>query len=171
MGHSDNSSDAIVISLEKARLDVAFVHAFLTTSSWAAGISLARVSTSIDHSLCAGAYLGTQQVGFARLVTDFATFGYLCDVFVDSHHRGQGLGKRLTLALLNSPEVNGSEVNCPEVNCPGEHSTEVAPLRRILLATSSASWLYEGLGFTPVNQPNYLWQRYRPDAYSEPGRR
>ncbi|QXI40476.1 GNAT family N-acetyltransferase [Pseudomonas xantholysinigenes] len=133
------------LSADKTRLDLDVIHAFLTGSTWAAGISRDRVETSIANSLCMGAYAGQQQVGFARLVTDYATFGYLCDVFVDERYRGLGLGRRLSEALLDVPEVQA--------------------LRRILLATTTAPWLYEKLGFTPVNQPNYLWQLHRPDIY------
>lgn len=137
----------ITLTLDKARLDIPFVHAFLTTSTWAAGISLDRVETSIANSLCVGAYDGARQVGFARLVTDLATFGYLCDVFVDEAYRGRGLGRRLSETLLDVPEASS--------------------LRRILLATTTAPWLYEKLGFTPVNRPNYLWQLHRPDVYTQ----
>ncbi|MBD1589608.1 GNAT family N-acetyltransferase [Pseudomonas typographi] len=142
---SNSSAGAIALSLDKGRLDITFIHTFLSTSSWAAGISRDRVETSIANSLCAGAYDGQQQVGFARLVTDFATFGYLCDVFVGARYRGLGLGRRLSETLLGVPEAQS--------------------LRRILLATTTAPWLYEKLGFTPVNQPNYLWQVHRPDIY------
>lgn len=146
----DTDSGNFTLSLDKSRLDLAVIHAFLSTSTWAAGISRDRVEVSIANSLCVGAYDGHRQVGFARLVTDFATFGYLCDVFVDEAYRGHGLGRRLSEALLEVPEVQS--------------------LRRILLATTTAPWLYEKLGFTPVNQPNYLWQIHRPDVYrSLPG--
>ncbi|KTB60227.1 GNAT family N-acetyltransferase [Pseudomonas syringae] len=146
MDTPSSDSGVIQLSLDKDLLDIAFIHAFLTTSSWAAGISIDRVHTSIANSLCVGAFDGQQQVGFARLVTDFATFGYLCDVFVDAQYRGQGLGRRLSEALLGVPEVQS--------------------LRRILLATTTAPWLYEKLDFTPVNKPNYIWQLHRPDVYS-----
>lgn len=137
--------DDLSLSLDKTRLDIAFIHAFLSTSSWVAGISRERVEASIANSLSVGAYHAQRQVGFARLVTDLATFGYLCDVFVDPGYRGLGLGRRLSEALLAVPEVQS--------------------LRRILLATTTAPWLYEKLGFTPVNQPNYLWQLHRPNVY------
>lgn len=136
----------INLTLDKTRLDIQFIHAFLAnTSDWAAGISLKRVEDSIANSLCVGAYDGAQQVGFARLVTDFATFGYLCDVFVDEAYRGLGLGRRLSETLMEVPEVKS--------------------LRRILLATTTAPWLYEKIGFVPVNKPNYLWQIHRPNIY------
>ena len=140
-------NDPITLSLDKQRLDVGFIHAFLTTSTWAAGISQERVKMSVDNSLCVGAYFDQRQIGFARLVTDFSTFGYLCDVFVDTAYRGRGIGRRLAEALLVVPEVR--------------------TLRRILLATTTAPLLYESLGFTPVNRPNYLWQLHRPHIYSE----
>ncbi|WP_263264723.1 GNAT family N-acetyltransferase [Pseudomonas sp. RIT-PI-S] len=145
---TDNSEAprAITLTVDKEQLDIEFIHSFLTTSSWAAGISRERVEKSIANSLCVGAFHGRRQVGFARLVTDFATFGYLCDVFVDAQYRGLGLGRRLSSALLDLPEVQ--------------------TMRRILLATTTAPWLYEKLGFTAVNQPNLLWQVHRPGIYS-----
>lgn len=141
-------TDTITLTLDNTRLDIPYVHGYLTTSTWAAGISRERVETSINNSLCVGAYDGNKQVGFARLVTDYATFGYLCDVFVDEAYRGRGLGRRLSETLLEVPEVRS--------------------LRRILLATTTAPWLYEKIGFTPVNRPNYLWQLHRPDVYAQP---
>ncbi|MCU1717212.1 GNAT family N-acetyltransferase [Pseudomonas sp. 5P_3.1_Bac2] len=135
------------LSLDKTSLDLDVIHALLSESRWAAGISRERVQRSIDHSLCVGLYHEQRQVGFARLVTDYATFGYLCDVIIASAHQGQGLGRWLCAALLAEPDVQ--------------------QLRRILLATSTAGWLYEKLGFTAVNQPDFIWQLHRPDIYQQ----
>lgn len=135
------------LSLDKTRLDLDVTHALLSHSTWAAGISRERVQRSIDNSLCMGLYHGQDQIGFARLVTDYATFGYLCDVIITKKHQGQGLGRWLCAALLAVPDVQ--------------------QLRRILLATSSAGWLYEKLGFTAINQPDLIWQVHRPDIYRQ----
>jgi N-acetylglutamate synthase-like GNAT family acetyltransferase len=135
------------LSLDKTRLDLAVIHALLSESTWAAGISRERVQRSVEHSLCMGLYHGQEQVGFARLVTDYATFGYLCDVIIANEHQGQGLGRWLCATLLAGPDVQ--------------------QLRRILLATSTAGWLYEKLGFTEINQPDLIWQVHRPDIYQQ----
>ncbi|WP_206542505.1 GNAT family N-acetyltransferase [Pseudomonas sp. TTU2014-080ASC] len=81
------------LSSDKTLLDLDFIHGFLTQSTWAKGISRDRVKLSIENSLCMGLYQHGQQIGFARLVTDTATFAYLCDVFVDPSSQGRGLGR------------------------------------------------------------------------------
>ncbi|WXL25758.1 GNAT family N-acetyltransferase [Ectopseudomonas mendocina] len=147
MTHSDSHFTALGYSLDadKSRLDLDVIHGFLTHSTWAKGISRERVKLSIDNSLCLGLYHHEQQIGFARLVTDAATFAYLCDVFVDPAYQGKGLGRWLSEGMLARPEACG--------------------LRRIMLATTTAPWLYEKMGFEPVNQPNYIWHQFRPDIY------
>jgi len=97
-----------IISTDSDRLDVVFVHDFLSRSSyWAKGRTLDVVQRSIEHSLCFGVYAGTQQVGFARVVTDYATFAWLCDVFIVETHRGQGMGKWLIECVATHPELQG----------------------------------------------------------------
>ena len=99
------------ISTDKARLDVALIHDYLSNSSyWAQGRPLEIVQTSIEHSLCFGVYAGAQQVGFARVVTDYATFAGLCDVFVLESHRGRGLGKRLVESVVAHPALHGLKI-------------------------------------------------------------
>ena len=93
------------VSTDKTLLDRALIHRFLTTSYWAEGRSRKLVDAAIDGSLCFGIYAGDGQVGFARVVTDYATFAYLDDVFVLEAHRGQGLGKRLVEAVLTHPRL------------------------------------------------------------------
>jgi N-acetylglutamate synthase-like GNAT family acetyltransferase len=133
------------LNADKRLLDLDFIHGFLVQSTWAKGITRDRVQLSIDNSLCMGVYHHERQVGFARLVTDFATFGYLCDVFVDEQYQGKGLGRWVSEGILAGPETE--------------------QLRRIILATTTAPWLYEKMGFVPVNQPNYIWQVFRSDIY------
>jgi N-acetylglutamate synthase-like GNAT family acetyltransferase len=119
----------------------------LATTSWAQGISLATVQQSIDNSLCFGLYHQRQQIGFARLVTDYTTFGYLCDVFVIPEFTRQGLAKWLMACMLEHPVLQR--------------------LRRIMLVTSSAPGLYQQVGYQPVNKQDFVWQIARPDIYQQ----
>ncbi len=134
------------ISSDPARLDVAAVHAFLSQSYWSAGIPLATVARAIEHSICVGAYAGKNQVGFARMVSDQATFAYLADVYVLEDHRGQGLARRMMDKLKALPELQG--------------------LRRLMLATRDAHGLYERFGFKPLAAPERFMELHRPDAYA-----
>jgi len=115
-------------STDKAKLDVAYVHLFLSKESyWAKNIPLEIVKQSIDGSLCFGVYHNGKQVGFARVITDYATFGYLADVFIDKGYRGKGLSKNL-MAFIVEQDV-------------------IKKLRRFMLATLDAHSLYEQFGF------------------------
>ncbi|CAM3458208.1 N-acetyltransferase [Rouxiella silvae] len=135
------------LTSDKSTLDRPFIHAFLTRSTWAKGIKSEVVNTAIDHSLCFGLYHLGKQIGFARLVTDFATFGYLCDVFVIEEYQGKGLARWMMSACL-------------------EHPTLIQ-LRRIMLVTSTAAGLYEKVGYSAVNAENFVWQINRPDIYQQ----
>lgn len=100
--------DNYTINTDKAKLDLAVMHDFLSRRSyWAQGRPLHVVETAIEHSLCFGVYDGAQQVGFARVVTDYATFAWLCDVFILESHRGQGLGKWLIESITAHPDMQG----------------------------------------------------------------
>lgn len=115
------------ISTDKSKLDVGMIHHFLyTTAYWAVGRPMDLVRKSIKNSLCFGLYDGDTQVGFARLVTDYATFGWMCDVFILPSHRGRGLGKWLVECIVTHPDVKN--------------------LRRILLSSRDAHVLYEKYG-------------------------
>ena len=130
------------LSSEKSRLDVAALHEYLSnTAYWALGRSYDTVVKSIEHSLCFGIYAGDGcQVGFARVVTDYATFAWLCDVFVLENYRGRGLGKWLVQAVVNYPELQG--------------------LKRILLATHDAHELYRRYGgFKKLQAPEKWMER------------
>jgi GNAT superfamily N-acetyltransferase len=122
---------SITIASEPARLDVDAIHAFLTRSYWAQGVSRERVARSLEHSLCFGLFDGERQIGFARVISDRVTFGYLCDVYVLEPYRGRGLGKRLVEAVRAHPDMPG--------------------LRRLLLKTRDAHGLYEQYGFERVD--------------------
>jgi len=137
----DQQRDGYTISTDKARLDVDLIHAFLSERAyWALGRSRALVETSIANSLCFGVYAGDQQVGFARVVTDCATFAWLCDVFILEAQRGRGLAKWLVEVIVAHPDLQG--------------------LRRMLLATRDAHELYRRFGgFTPLRAPERWMER------------
>jgi GNAT superfamily N-acetyltransferase len=120
------------ISTDRGSLDVDRIHRFLSTEAyWSPGVAREVVERSIENSLCFGVYApGGEQVGFARAVTDRATFAWLADVYVESEHRGRGLGKRLVAEVLEHPELQG--------------------LRRWMLGTADAHDLYRRFGFDAV---------------------
>ncbi len=127
----------IFISTDKSLLNINLIHNFLKSSYWAENIPLGIVQKSIDHSLCFGIYENSQQVGFARTVTDYACFAYLADVFIIPEKQGQGLGKRLIQFIMEYPELTG--------------------LRRWHLVTFDAQGLYKQFGFhTPDNPQDHM---------------
>lgn len=135
------------ISTDKSKLSVPYIHEFLSQQSyWAAGIPLETVKQSIEGSLCFGLYHDQQQIGFARVVTDQATFGYLADVFVDTAYRGRGLSKWLMQVILAYPGLQG--------------------LRRMMLATRDAHALYRQFGFTGIEHPERLMQIVFDNMYA-----
>ena len=129
------------ISTDPARLDVDLVHAFLTTSYWAAGRPRAVVERSIANSICFGAYTSGRQVAFGRAITDRAVYAYFADIFVVPGFRGRGIGKRLVSAMLDHPDV--------------------AAVNGVQLRTRDAHGLYAAFGFGPVINANELMARYR----------
>jgi GNAT superfamily N-acetyltransferase len=134
------------ISTDRRRLDVAMIYRFLSEqSTWAVGISRDIVERSIDNSLCFGGYVDGRQVAFGRVITDYATFGNMVDVFVLPEYRGCGYSKRLVQAIVDHPSLQG--------------------LRRFMLATSNAHGLYERFGFTALNKPETIMERYFPNIY------
>ncbi|UYZ58662.1 GNAT family N-acetyltransferase [Hymenobacter latericus] len=141
------SSSAFTVSTDSRRLDVGLIHDFLSNRSyWAPGISRELVERSIRNSLCFGVYAAQgQQVGFARIISDRATFAYLCDVFVLEEYRGQGLSKLLMTYIAAHPELQG--------------------LRRWMLGTRDAHSLYAGFGFTPLASPERFMENAKLDPY------
>ena len=130
------------ISTDRSRLDRDTIYRFLSQESyWSPGIARELVERAIDNSHCFGVYLGDKQVGFARVVTDFARFGYLADVFILSEYRGRGYGKALVRVIMNDPDL---------------HS-----VARLLLFTRDAHSLYEKYGFESVTDPRrvMVWSR------------
>ena len=135
-----------LISTDPARLDLDVVYGFLTNCYWAKGISRDIVARSIEHSLCFGIYHGSErQVGFARVISDFATIAYLGDVFVLESHRGHGLSKWMMECIMQHPALQG--------------------LRRWILLTRDAHGLYSQFGFTPLKSAEPYMELHRPDAY------
>ncbi|QIP11476.1 GNAT family N-acetyltransferase [Spirosoma aureum] len=122
------------VSADKTKLNLDVIHRYLSQEAyWCLNIPIQIVQRSIENSLCFGVYLGDEQVGFARVVTDLATFGYLADVFILSEHRGIGLSKQLIGFIMAYPALQG--------------------LRRIMLVTRDAHGLYEQFGFQPIENP------------------
>ncbi|MEO8152151.1 MAG: GNAT family N-acetyltransferase [Rhizobacter sp.] len=133
------------ISTDPQRLDLVAIHAYLTQSYWSPGIPRSTVERAIAHSLCFGVYQATEQVGFARVVTDRATFAHLVDVFILEPHRGKGLSKWLVQFIKSHEDLQG--------------------LRRFMLVTKDAHGLYEKFGFTAWATPARLMEVLRPNVY------
>ena len=144
----DDASAVYEISTDPARLDVTAIHAYLTRSYWSPGIPIEIVERALRQSLCFGVYesAGGAQVGLARVVTDYATFAYLCDVYVLEEHRGVGLAKRMMRELMSHPALRGA--------------------RRVMLATRDAHGLYAGFGFLEAGAAKNLMEIVRPDIYA-----
>jgi GNAT superfamily N-acetyltransferase len=141
--------DEFVISTDRERLSLDVVHGFLTNCYWAKGIPREVVARSIEHALCFGIYDGDgAQVGFARVISDFATIAYIGDVFVLEPQRGRGLGKWLMECIVQHPALQN--------------------LRRWILTTRDAHGLYSQFGFTPVKAPERFMELHRPNVYEKP---
>ena len=137
--------DQFVISTDPARLDLDVIHRFLTNSYWANGIPREVVDRSIQNSLVFGLFDGNTQIGFARVITDLATFAYIGDVFVLDAYRGRGLGKWMMECIEQHPALQG--------------------LRRWSLVTRDAHGLYARCGFTPLKKPENWMERHNPSVY------
>jgi GNAT superfamily N-acetyltransferase len=136
------------ISCDPARLDIDVIHRFLSQSYWSPGIPRSVVERAIANSLCFGVYRNAEQVGFARVITDKATFAYLADVFILSEHQGQGLAQRLLREVVGHPALQG--------------------LRRMLLFTRDAHTLYAKFGFKPLANPERVMDLHYLDVYATP---
>lgn len=134
------------ISTDTSRFDYERIYDFISRRSyWAKGIPMDVLKRSIENSLSFGLFYGEEQVGFARVVTDYATFAWLGDVFIDEAHRGKGLGKRLMETVHGHPGLQG--------------------LRRWILATSDAHGLYKKFGYTSPARPEIYMERHDPGVY------
>jgi GNAT superfamily N-acetyltransferase len=134
------------ISTDRNRLQIEAIHQFLSEESyWAQNRTKEQTITAIKNSLPFGVYSGENQIGFARVVTDYATFAYLGDVYILNEYRGRGLSKWLMETIVNHPDLQG--------------------FRRWVLATKDAHTLYEKYGFTPLKHPARWMEKAAPDAY------
>jgi GNAT superfamily N-acetyltransferase len=137
--------DRFLISTDPARLDLDVIHEFLSHCYWAEGIPRETVARSIQNSLCFGIYDQGKQMGFARVISDYATYAYLGDVFVLEEYRGRGLGKWLMECILRHPRLQG--------------------LRRWSLVTRDAHGLYAQFGFTPLQCAARYMELHQPEVY------
>jgi GNAT superfamily N-acetyltransferase len=142
---TEHRKGKFVISTDEERFDLDMVHGFLTESYWAEGISREVVARSIQNSLCFGVFCDGKQIGFARVISDYATFAYIGDVFVLESYRGHGLGKWLMECVIGHPWLQG--------------------LRRWTLLTRDAHGLYGQFGFTPLKRPERYMERHDPEVY------
>lgn len=145
MPHLEDFRGPFRVSTDPARLDLTAIHSYLARSYWAEGIPREVVARSLEASLCFGLYEEELQIGLARVITDRATFAYLCDVYVLEEYRGRGLGRWLMETVMSHPDLQG--------------------LRRFSLVTRNAHGLYTPLGFAPLAQPDRHMEIVRPGAY------
>ncbi|MEO8211296.1 MAG: GNAT family N-acetyltransferase [bacterium] len=132
-----------LISTDKSKLDLKVIQDYLSNSYWAKNRPLKVTKLTLKNSLCFGVYHRKEQIGFARVITDYATFAYLADVFILEEHRGKGLSKWLMEVILNYGEVLN--------------------LKRWFLATRDAHKLYEKFGFTSIKEPGKLMEMFKKD--------
>ena len=136
------------ITTDKSKLDVVAIHDFLANhSGWSDHIPFERLQLSIENSLNFGLFHQGKQIGFARIISDYSTIAYLGDVYVLDDYRGQGLSKKLMDVIMEHPNLQG--------------------LRRWILLTSTAEWLYEKYGFTQLPKPELYMELYNPNVYQE----
>ena len=151
--------ETLRISTDPAELDRDAVHAMMARQSdWARGIPRETQDRAIDNSLCFGGFLGATHVAFARVVTDYATFANLVDVFVLPEHRGKGIGEALLKHLARSKALVAAVVAHPRLQ----------GLRRFRLDTTDAHGLYAQFGFKPAARPEQVMERWFPGLYEKP---
>ncbi|MEW6509279.1 MAG: GNAT family N-acetyltransferase [Bacteroidota bacterium] len=135
------------ISTNRGKLDLFEIHAFLTNSYWAKGIPLSAVKEQISNSLCFGVYHFNKQVGYARVITDFVGFAYLCDLFIIEKYRGLGLSKNLMDEILNHPKLKN--------------------VKSWMLATKDAHRFYKKYGFQPLEDPAKYMQKNKFTSWND----
>jgi N-acetylglutamate synthase-like GNAT family acetyltransferase len=136
----ESHRENLMVSTNPDLLDLDAICDFLSRAYWAQGRPRDRIELSLRHSLVFGIYGDSRQIGLARVVTDYATFAWLCDVFIHEDYRGRGIGKWLMACILSHPELQG--------------------LRRFLLATRDAHGLYSQFGFTSMKNPERWMERF-----------
>ena len=135
-----------LITTDKTKMDIDAIHDFLSKySGWSDNIPFDKVKISIENSLNFGLFHNGTQIGFARVISDFSTIAYLGDIYVLDNYRGQGLSKKLMESVMTHPSLQG--------------------LRRWILLTSTADWLYEKYGFAKVPQPEIYMELFNPNVY------
>src|ERR1700678_1307123 len=137
--------EGYLISTDPAQFDLDAIHAYLVRAYWCEGIPRETMERAIANSLCFALLRGTAQIGFARVITDSATYAYLCDVYVREEYRDKGLGKWLMECVMGHPALQG--------------------LRRFSLATRDAHGLYRQFGFRELSKPESMMEILRPDIY------
>ncbi len=138
--------DTFLITTDKSKMDVVAIHDFLSKySGWSDNITFDKVKTSIENSLNFGLFHKNKQIGFARVISDFSTIAYLGDIYVLDDYRGQGLSKKLMDVVMEHPNLQG--------------------LRRWILLTSTADWLYEKYGFKKLPKPELYMELFDPYVY------
>lgn len=138
--------DGFFITTDKSKMDVIAIHNFLSKhSGWSKNIPIERVKTSVDNSLNFGLFHNDKQIGFARMISDFSTIAYLGDIYVLEEYRGRGLSKKLMEIVMTHPNLQG--------------------LRRWILLTSTADWLYKKYGFNALPNPEIYMELYNPTVY------
>jgi GNAT superfamily N-acetyltransferase len=147
MNIQEYTRDNFLISTDPKKVDIDAVHEFLSRSYWAEGIPKEIVARAIQHSLCFGVYENKRQIGFARVISDYSSFGYLADVYVLEFYRGRGLAKWLMSCIMAHPELQN--------------------FRRWSLITRDAHSLYKQFGFAPLKNPDRYMELHVPDIYKK----
>jgi N-acetylglutamate synthase-like GNAT family acetyltransferase len=148
MEHIEKNFDDYLITTDKTKLDIVAIHDFLSKhAGWCDNIPFDIVKKSVDNSLNFGLFHQSKQIGFARVISDFSTIAYLGDIYVLEEYRGQGLSKKLMEVIMTHPELQG--------------------LRRWILLTSTADWLYEKYGFSKIPKPEIYMELFNPGVYEQ----
>lgn len=134
-----------MVTTDISKMDVDLIHNYLSHAYWCEGIQKETVKKAMENSLCFGIFQDDKQVGFARVVSDFSTYGYLCDLFILEAYRGRGLSKKLMEAVMSHPKLQG--------------------FRRFTLATRDAHGLYKKFGFTELKAPDRFMEIHRSGIY------
>jgi GNAT superfamily N-acetyltransferase len=138
-------SPKLTLTDDLTKIDFTFVHGWLSKSYWSEGIAISRMKRAMEHSINVGAFLDGRQVGYSRIITDHATFAYLCDVFVDESARGLGASKEMMRFILGLPALQG--------------------IKRFTLVTKDAHGLYRQFGWEDLKQPDMYLEIARPGIY------